>query len=181
MLLFPRCLFWRRGLLSSKIGPVRPLRRSSSSPSTDKARSFKDILKTLRASHPASHLTAFVFLHELTALLPLPLLFYTFHTLDAGPFLMDLLPPEWVQESESKMNRMILYFYKKCQGTSLIDEGSPIVVAPSTLMHAGMAYLAVKLALPLRLWVSWKGTPFIAQRILIPFQGLLRRMVFKRK
>lgn len=43
-------------------------------------------------NNPASHVTSFLILHELTALLPLPLLFWLFHSFDWTPEGMPLYP-----------------------------------------------------------------------------------------
>jgi hypothetical protein len=116
---------------------------------------------------PVSHITSFLILHELTAIIPLVGLATTFHY-------TNWLPPyisegAWVKEGVEKFGR---YFRKKGwfgegggrrEGAWTFSEnGVKIVVEVAT------AWAVTKALLPLRLVVSVWGTPWFARVFVTP-------------
>lgn len=130
-------------------------------------------------NHPASHVTSFLILHELTALLPLPFLFWLFHSFDwtpEGMFVSGRVPPFSAHTYEENHPLKLT-----CQGlpNEYIEKG--VKVAGKQLSKWGLnytgddgsrylfegaaAYAVVKLLLPLRIAASLSLTPFFARYV----------------
>lgn len=123
---------------------------------------------------PISHVTAFLILHEITAIVPLFGLAAAFHY-------SKWLPPyisegKWVKEGTEKFGR-----YLRKKGWITEDKrsgrwwgrgegGVRVVVELAT------AYAIVKALLPLRLLISVWGTPWFASWTVLPLQNALRRV-----
>lgn len=113
-------------------------------------------------NHPTSHITSFLILHELTAVLPLPILWWFFHSFDWTP---DGLPTEALEkgiEVASKQLKKWGLIYTGDDGSRYIFEGAA-------------AYAVVKLLLPLRIATSLSLTPMFARRVVVPITRLIRR------
>lgn len=128
---------------------------------------------------PVSHVTAFLVLHEITAVVPLLGLAAFFHY-------SKWLPPyisegKWVKEGTEKFGR---YLRKK----GWIQEenrsgrwwgrgegGVRIVVELAT------AWAVTKALLPLRLLLSVWATPWFARWTVLPFRDVMRRVIWRSK
>lgn len=100
--------FWARAVQSAGIPSNTLLRRSfqTSAPKHEESVSSSKAPRQLPKwaakyadrfkNNPASHVTSFLILHELTAVLPLPILFWFFHSF------------EWTPESESSSQLALL-------------------------------------------------------------------------
>ena len=115
---------------------------------------------------PVSHLIAFGVLHELTAIVPLPLVYLSLSWLDIPlPF-----PRAWLEEGNRRMNAMLQYFFK-----TQVKEDS------RALMYMGMSYAAVKAALPLRIGLCLYWMPGFARIAVDPFRRLAMQLLRNKK
>nr|OQO28710.1 hypothetical protein B0A51_02953 [Rachicladosporium sp. CCFEE 5018] len=134
-------------------------------------RFLRHITTPLRTA-PLSHITAFLLLHELTAIVPLLALATAFHQ-------CDYLPPvisegKWVKEGTVKFGG-----YMKRKGW-IGEEGSWWGTgegAVRVVMEVATAWAVVKLLLPVRLVVSVWGTPWFARWSVVPVGAWLGRVV----
>lgn len=135
-------------------------------------------LTTPLRNAPVSHITAFLILHELTAIVPLFGLAAAFHY-------SNWLPPyisegKWVSEGTEKFGR-----YLRRKGWISDDEmggrwwgrgeGGVRWVA-----ELATAYAITKILLPLRLGMSVWGTPWFARWTVLPVSGAIRRWFVRR-
>lgn len=141
-------------------------------------RFLQRIVTPLRSA-PISHITAFLLLHEITAVLPLL-------GLAAGFHYYNWLPPyfsegKWVSEGTEKFGR---YLRKKGWITEEKksgrwwgrgEKGTRLVVELAT------AYAVTKALLPLRLVVSVWLTPWFARWTILPVTNRLGRLFSWRK
>ncbi|KAJ1961548.1 hypothetical protein GGI12_003188 [Dipsacomyces acuminosporus] len=117
------------------------------------AHAFKD--------RPASHLTAFAILHEVTAVVPLVGVYYVINYFDLKvPF-----PEDALKEGNRYINKVRVYF-----GWSKLEDDSPI------LLHLATSYAIVKAAGPLRIAASVALTPWFARWIMVPFDRMSGRI-----
>ncbi|KAJ6256673.1 hypothetical protein Dda_8538 [Drechslerella dactyloides] len=112
---------------------------------------------------PATHLTAFLLLHELTAILPLFTLFYAFHITHWNP--SDLLPAEWVETGHARFKRYVER--KGWDAKGWIDSRG--------LVELAAAYAVVKALMPVRVLVSLWGAPWFARVAVAPVVRLFGR------
>ncbi|CAF1432556.1 unnamed protein product [Rotaria magnacalcarata] len=124
-------------------------------------RRYVDRLK----ERPASHITAFAILHELTAIIPFPLIYFPLKWSYVGKFLP--IPIEYIQEGNKKINRIRTRY-----GFKPLDESSLVLV------NLSMTYAIVKLILPLRIGLSLMLTPWLAS-IITRLLSLLKRVKMK--
>ncbi|CAF0859048.1 unnamed protein product [Adineta steineri] len=110
---------------------------------------------------PASHITAFAILHEVTAILPFPLIYFPLKWLNIGQYLP--IPIEYIQEGNKKINRVRTRY-----GFEPLDESSMVLV------NLSMTYAIVKILLPLRIGLSLMLTPWLASIITRSLSGLKR-------
>ncbi|CAF1062674.1 unnamed protein product [Adineta steineri] len=110
---------------------------------------------------PASHITAFAILHEVTAILPFPLIYFPLKWLNIGQYLP--IPIEYIQEGNKKINRVRTRY-----GFEPLDESSMVLV------NLSMTYAIVKVLLPLRIGLSLMLTPWLASIITRSLSGLKR-------
>ncbi|KAF6221080.1 hypothetical protein HO133_002761 [Letharia lupina] len=130
---------------------------------------------------PLTHISAFLLLHELTAVIPLFGLAATFHyTRWMPPFVGE---GKWVSDGVEKFGN---YFRKKGwlgeEGKARRyrwwgrgEGGTRIVVEFAT------AYAITKALLPLRLILSVWATPWFARVAIVPSTNLIRRTFTRRK
>ncbi|OZJ06896.1 hypothetical protein BZG36_00255 [Bifiguratus adelaidae] len=133
--------FWNRA--KTEEAPLRGWRKY--------AAQFKD--------KPASYITAFAILHELTAVAPLPIIYYL------------LWSTGWkvpLPESAVKEGNRIMSKLRERYGFSKIDEGS------RTMVNLAASYAIVKIGLPVRIAVSAYLTPVFAERVIGPISLLFR-------
>lgn len=113
---------------------------------------------------PISHVTAFLILHELTAIVPLVGFWYLFHKYHwSVP--MDL--PSWAIEKGTKIidKSMESFDYTNF---SLADKARFI-------MEGAYAYVLVKTLFPIRIMVSLGLMPLFAKYFVVPFTRMFRR------
>ncbi|KAI9092147.1 hypothetical protein DFS34DRAFT_633858 [Phlyctochytrium arcticum] len=106
-------------------------------------------------SHPGSHLASFAVLHELTAMLPLPVVYFILSTYDIPiPF-----PESIMEEGNRRMSKMVSYF-----------GGGPIESNSKVMVHMATSYAIVKAAMPLRIGACFIMTPWFARTTIVPVQ-----------
>lgn len=140
---------------------------------------------------PATHVTAFLVLHELTAVVPLFGLVALFHSTQWLP--SSLSDSQVVMEATKKFGK---YFTRKgwltteesVEGGSwgVSERGMRIVVEyvcsalrgipQADVARFATAYAITKILLPLRLVLSVWATPWFARYTVAPCVGLFRRM-----
>lgn len=113
---------------------------------------------------PVSHVTAFLILHELTAIVPLIGVWYTLHQYHDVLMSSTLDLPTWALEKGTKVIDEVLKEwdfanYSLSDKMKFISEGA-------------YAYVIVKAMFPLRLAVSLLGMPFFAKWFVLPFTRL---------
>lgn len=113
---------------------------------------------------PLSHVTAFLILHELTAIVPLVGFWYLFHKYH-WMIPMDL--PTWAIERGSKiidssLERFDFSTYSVGDKFAIVTEGA-------------YAFVVVKFLLPLRILLSVTLMPSFARWFIIPFTKMWRR------
>ena len=113
---------------------------------------------------PVSHLTSFLVLHELTAVVPLFGLWSLFTHLDwpAASTITELLPPALVQSGEKYIDAMA-------------TRNSWTDLAGDNILRGALAYAVVKVLMPVRALLSVLATPWFAERVVIPVTRLLNR------
>jgi len=107
-------------------------------------------------------------LHEITAIVPLPIIYYTIHTLD----LSVPIPASfnaYVEQGNVRMRKMVKYF-----GFDLdINDDSKVMLELAT------AYAIVKMMMPLRVGLSVYLAPFFARVAVQPTMNMIKA-VFQR-
>ena len=111
---------------------------------------FKQALEKLKQK-PAQHLTSFLILHELSAIIPLPLIYYTLKHFDLKFDLKTNFGKELQQQAELKVERVTRYFGLDLNGKEV-------------LWMVG-SYVIVKLMMPVRIGASLYLTPLGARII----------------
>ncbi|KAJ2859692.1 hypothetical protein GGH94_005965 [Coemansia aciculifera] len=102
---------------------------------------------------PASHITAFAVLHELTAIVPLVGVYYALDYLQPQmPF-----PQSVLEEGNRYINKLRTYV-----GLQQLDADSPV------LLHLATSYAVVKAAVPLRIAASLALTPWFSRWCVVP-------------
>ncbi|KAJ3149788.1 hypothetical protein HDU89_003545 [Geranomyces variabilis] len=137
---------------------------TTSPPPPPPAQGWRKYASQLKA-HPASHLVSFAILHELTAIIPLPVVYYFLVTSDMSiPF-----PEDVLAEGNRRMSSLC-----KMIGLSGIEDGSKVMLNMAT------AYAVVKVGMPLRIGLCLAATPWFARVAVVPVQtvfGKLRSIV----
>lgn len=110
---------------------------------------------------PVSHVTAFLILHELTAIVPLVGVWYALHQYHDVFMGLTLDLPDWALEKGTKVMDKVLQDwdfkdYSLNEKMQFITEGA-------------YAYVIVKALFPVRLAVSLFGMPFFAKWFVLPF------------
>jgi Hypothetical protein FLILHELTA len=132
----------------------------------------------LLRNQPISHISAFLLLHEITAITPIFGLAYLFHITQWTPPLIGG-SGEWVAEGAEKFGG---YMRKKGwvgeEGKTKMGEGGIRII-----FELGVAYAVTKAFLPARLALSFYATPWFARTIVVPLGGVFRKIfgkVFKK-
>ncbi|KAJ2726258.1 hypothetical protein GGI07_000735 [Coemansia sp. Benny D115] len=129
----------------------QPLKDSSTNGASKRGwRKYADAFR----DRPASHLTAFAILHEVTAVAPL---FGVYYALDRFEFKLPVVPQAALEEGNRYINRLREYF-----GMERLALDSPV------LLHLATSYAVVKAAMPLRVAASLAATPWLARWCIVP-------------
>ncbi|KAI8821648.1 uncharacterized protein EV422DRAFT_489697, partial [Fimicolochytrium jonesii] len=100
-------------------------------------------------NHPASHLVSFALLHELTAVIPLPLIYFLLSTTELPiPF-----PDDILADGNRRMGKMLKYF----------GVGEGIREDSKAMLYMATSYAVVKAAMPLRIGLCFVLTPWFAR------------------
>ncbi|CAG8661465.1 5456_t:CDS:2, partial [Acaulospora morrowiae] len=111
---------------------------------------------------PTSHIVSFLILHELTAIIPIPIIYVFLSTTGIEiPFSQSVL-----DEGNEFINRVVVYY-----GYEPFENGSRVALNLVT------SYAIVKFLLPVRIAICIWLTPWTAERIISPATGLVRRFV----
>lgn len=127
---------------------------------------------------PVSHVTSFLILHELTAIVPLIGFASGFHYLGWIPEVSGPMG-EWVEQGTERFRK---YFARK-QWFGLGEEageGDPSTVSTRgygarVVLEVATAYAITKVLLPARLVMSVWATPWFARIFVIPIAGIFKR------
>ncbi|KAH0606323.1 uncharacterized protein H6S33_003984 [Morchella sextelata] len=114
-------------------------------------------------NRPVSHITSFLVLHELTAIVPLGGLVWLFHATKWTP---PGMPGEWVAAGTEKFGN---YVRKKGWESFKGDKGGRL------LFEVATAWAVVKALLPLRIGLSLWATPWFARVFVVPVLSVFRR------
>ncbi|KAG2220543.1 hypothetical protein INT45_004149 [Circinella minor] len=114
---------------------------------------------------PASYLTSFAILHEITAIIPLPIVYYTLDFCD----IRIPVPEQAVAEGNRIMSKVrTRYGYEPLEADSRV------------MVNLATSYAVVKAMLPLRIAASVALTPFMAERFIGPFGSFVTK-AFRKK
>lgn len=116
---------------------------------------------------PVSHVTAFVILHEITAIVPLIGVWYLLHQYHDTLMVSALDLPSWAMEKGTKLIDKAMQDY---------DFGNYSISEKVQFIKEGAyAYVIVKSLFPLRLAVSILGMPWFARWFVLPFTKMFLR------
>ncbi|KAF2841222.1 hypothetical protein M501DRAFT_1014030 [Patellaria atrata CBS 101060] len=177
--------FTRQRYVSTKVGGENHVPKSQSRIERLNARlpRFLRHLITPLLTAPVSHITAFLILHEITAIVPLFGFAAAFHYFDwLPPYLSEgawatkgvtmfgnyLRRKGWIDQEEGRKSW-------KERGWNIGEGGTRVVVELAT------AYAVTKALLPLRLMVSVWGTPWFARISVIPLSQKVKKIFSKKK
>ncbi|TPX34844.1 hypothetical protein SmJEL517_g02616 [Synchytrium microbalum] len=147
--LFNRQAYTLRPFINPRF--TRPNTQQASS-SAQQARGWRKYVDAFR-DKPASHVIAFAILHEVTALLPLPLVYYTLSYTDIHIPIPDYL----IVEANKRASYLLKMF-----GMGAVKDDS------KALLDMATSYALVKAAMPLRLGASFLLTPWFARTLIAP-------------
>ncbi|KAI9502084.1 hypothetical protein BX070DRAFT_180059, partial [Coemansia spiralis] len=112
-------------------------------------------------NRPASHVTAFALLHELTAVLPMVGVYYALDYFEpAIPF-----PESVLEDGNRYINKLRGYI-----GWEKLDKDSPV------LLHLATSYGIVKAAAPARVAASLALTPWFARWCVVPIAKVFAKI-----
>lgn len=117
---------------------------------------------------PVSHVTAFLILHELTAIVPLIGIWYALHNYHDALMVSTVDLPTWALEKgtkiiDSAMESWDWGKYSLSDKIKFITEGA-------------YAYVIVKALLPVRLVISILGMPWFAKWFVLPFTRMFGKL-----
>ncbi|KAF9969348.1 hypothetical protein BGZ73_008334 [Actinomortierella ambigua] len=116
---------------------------------------------------PASHFVAFAILHEVTAVVPLPLVYFGLTYTDTKiPF-----PEQALEEGNKFVGRVAKYYGWDIDPST--TDGARI------MLNMASSYALVKALLPMRVALCLWMTPWTATRIISPVMNLWRKVVKK--
>ncbi|CAO3611975.1 unnamed protein product [Cunninghamella blakesleeana] len=111
---------------------------------------------------PASYITTFAILHEVTAIIPFPIVYY-------GLSLSNIhvpVPEEAVREGNRIVNKVrVRYGYE------------PLESDNRTMVYLATTYGIVKILLPLRIGASIALTPYFAEKWVGPFATFIKTFI----
>ncbi|KAJ1832443.1 hypothetical protein IWW55_002250 [Coemansia sp. RSA 2706] len=136
------------------------LRRAFSTAPAPKPRGWRKHLDRFR-DRPASHITAFAVLHEITAIAPLAAAYYALDYYQPRT----IFPDRVLEEGNRYINKLREYV-----GWEKLDESSPV------LAHLATSYAVVKAAAPLRIAASVALTPWTAKWCVVPVAKTIERL-----
>lgn len=167
--LLGRALLHSSPLLSQKLPPNTPVTPPSGSKILDKIPRFLHPWTKQFVNAPISHVTSFLILHEITAIVPLVGIWYLFHHYN-WMIPMDL--PHWaIQKGTAVIDKSMARFDF---GDYSLQEKARFI------MEGAYSYVLVKAMFPVRLFFSLTMMPFFAKYVVIPSTGIFRRL-FKKK
>ncbi|KAJ3255971.1 hypothetical protein HK103_005778 [Boothiomyces macroporosus] len=109
--------------------------------------SFKKVYEEMKQK-PGANLSSFLLLHELTAIVPIPFIYYTFEFLDFDyP-----VPQEFLEEGNRRVGKMLEVF-----GLPKPDPES------KAMLHLVSSYFLVKTMMPVRIAASLYLTPSLTR------------------
>ena len=165
---------------------TRTLRRNANDAATQRSRierlesrlpRFLQRVVTPVRNAPVSHITSFLILHEITAVVPLVGLTAAFHYFNwLPPYISEL---KWFKEGTEKFGKYLRKkgWIKQEKKTGRWfgrgESGVRIVVELAT------AYTIVKLLLPLRLLISVWLTPWFARWTVLPLMGRVQGLLLR--
>ncbi|KAI8097166.1 uncharacterized protein BX664DRAFT_325700 [Halteromyces radiatus] len=115
---------------------------------------------------PASYLTTFAILHELTAIIPFPLVYYGL----SWSSLKVPVPEQAVNEGNRIVNKVRVRY-----GFTPLEPDSRVMINLAT------TYAIVKIMLPLRIGASVAMTPYLAERLMGPLLSSISALFKKSK
>ncbi|QWU87905.1 hypothetical protein CA3LBN_002170 [Candidozyma haemuli] len=116
---------------------------------------------------PVSHVTAFLVLHELTAIVPLVGIWYMLHSYHDLLMVSSLDLPSWAIEKGTKIIDSAMESFD--WGNYSLNEKVQII------MEGAYAYVIVKALFPVRLAFSLLGMPWFAKWFVLPITRLFSR------
>ncbi|GAA5948576.1 hypothetical protein JCM3765_004932 [Sporobolomyces pararoseus] len=205
-------------MLRRLIAPSRTLRQLPLRRPISTSNYLSSLRKRYPSADPASLVISFLILHELTAILPLSILFGTFHYLGLGAGIVGwtlaesestltdsevqkreegewategakMKVREWIREGEEKaesIGRRYGWFgwekeskeqreERKAQASTSRELSVDSLKVSGDVANVAAAYLVVKALLPLRILVSLRLSPTLANVIARRFKGLRAR------
>lgn len=117
---------------------------------------------------PVSHVTAFLVLHELTAVVPLFGLWALFARLDWDPLASGLLPRDLL-DAGAEYIRVL----GARNGWTELEDGA--AGSATLVLQGAAAYALVKVLMPLRALLSLAAMPWFARCVVVPFTRLFAR------
>ncbi|KAJ3332905.1 hypothetical protein HDU76_012642 [Blyttiomyces sp. JEL0837] len=128
-------------------------------------------------SAPASHLTSFLILHELTAIIPLPIIYYGLSTTG----LQIPIPQQLVEDSARRIQKVMKRYGFDDGSATSSESGSEGWDAAKIEKHARVvldiatSYALVKMMMPARLAVSAALTPWFARVAVVPMRDFIKK------
>lgn len=116
---------------------------------------------------PVSHVTAFLVLHELTAIVPLVGIWYLLHSYHDLLMVSSLDLPAWAIEKGTKIIDLAMTSFD--WGNYSLNEKVQVI------MEGAYAYVIVKALFPVRLAFSLLGMPWFAKWFVLPITRLFSR------
>ncbi|KAH3689010.1 hypothetical protein WICPIJ_000009 [Wickerhamomyces pijperi] len=116
------------------------------------------------STSPVSHITSFLILHELSAIIPFIALWYVFHEFQFLPTSLEI--PLWVVTQGEKFAKAVI-------GESTLN-GFDLVERSKLLVEGASAYGVVKVLLPIRILGSVLCTPWFARVIVEPLFNFMK-------
>lgn len=166
-------LFKKTDTLSPVPQPLQPANADPDSAKFDRHPILKRIPRYFRPyatrfiTAPVSHVTAFIILHELTAVVPLAGIWYVLHQHHDLLMASTLDLPAWALEKGTKLIEKGIRDYDL--GDILISEKIRFI------KEGAYAYVIVKALFPVRIAISLLGMPWFAKWFVLPFTKMFSR------
>ncbi|QHS76689.1 Mrx11p SPAR_P02240 [Saccharomyces paradoxus] len=122
---------------------------------------FSHYFNRLSEAGTVPTLTSFFILHELTAILPLFLLWWLLYNLDlSDDFKLPSFLNGLMESCHAAMEKFVGKRYQECLNKNKL------------ILSGTIAYVTVKLLYPVRIFISIWGAPYFGKWLLLPFQKL---------